>query len=234
MLIVPRPVKRAGRGAEDGVEGRTRRRVFPLPGVNDVAAAGLTFDPAAVFHFASPARSSSAAAVRHHRGHLGLPEHGLADQHVVWVGVATGGQMCPPRQVPADEVEPLEQSAGEGVARIAPRLGKKWRRKTLSVLVLEVRHVIDGQRKGFHSRRRTAMRPLHIDDHVRLVQDIPESFLSRGEVGIVRSTWFSPATAYEVEFQQIGSDYQTRVLVRPEQVRLEELEGEDEPSNSLH
>ena len=77
------------------------------------------------------------------------------------------------------------------------------------------------------------MRPLHIDDHVRLIQDIPELFLSRGEVGIVRSTWFEPATAYEVEFHQIGSDYQTRVLVRPEQVRLEELE-EGEPSDVVH
>lgn len=78
------------------------------------------------------------------------------------------------------------------------------------------------------------MRALHVDDHVRLIQDIPELFLSRGEVGIVRSTWFDPQTAYEVEFHQIGSDYQTRVLVRPEQVRLEEREQVDDMDDSAH
>lgn len=66
------------------------------------------------------------------------------------------------------------------------------------------------------------MRTPHIDDFVRLTQDIPELSLNRGEVGVVRSTWFSPSTAYEVEFHQIGHDIQTRALLLPEQVQIEE------------
>ncbi len=49
----------------------------------------------------------------------------------------------------------------------------------------------------------------HVDDFVRLTRDIPELSLNCGEVGVVRSTWFSPSVAYEVEFHQIGHDYQT-------------------------
>ena len=66
------------------------------------------------------------------------------------------------------------------------------------------------------------MRRPSVDDFVRLTQDIPELSLMRGELGVVRSTWFAPSTAYEVEFSQIGHDYQTRTLLRPEQVQLEE------------
>ncbi len=62
----------------------------------------------------------------------------------------------------------------------------------------------------------------HVDDFVRLTQDIPEFALRSGALGVVRSTWFAPAIAYEVEFHQIGHDYQTRCLLRPEQVSVEE------------
>jgi hypothetical protein len=65
------------------------------------------------------------------------------------------------------------------------------------------------------------MRQPAIDDHVRLTQDIPELWLTKGERGVVRSTWFAPSIAYEVEFQ-IGLDCHTRVLVRPEQLQVEE------------
>jgi hypothetical protein len=41
-------------------------------------------------------------------------------------------------------------------------------------------------------------------------------------VGVVRSTWFSPSVAYEVEFHKIGHDYQCRALLMPEQVEVEE------------
>ena len=70
------------------------------------------------------------------------------------------------------------------------------------------------------------MRQPHIDDFVRLTQDIPELSLNRGAVGVVRSTWFAPSVAYEVEFHQIGCDYQVgcRCLLRPEQV---EVAGDD-------
>ena len=64
-------------------------------------------------------------------------------------------------------------------------------------------------------------RPL-VDDFVRLTQDIPELSLNRGQVGVVRSTWFAPSMAYEVEFHKIGHDYQTRALLMPEQVEVEE------------
>jgi hypothetical protein len=46
------------------------------------------------------------------------------------------------------------------------------------------------------------MKEPRVDKHVRLKQDIPELDLHRGEVGTVCSTWFAPATAYEVEFEK--------------------------------
>jgi hypothetical protein len=67
-----------------------------------------------------------------------------------------------------------------------------------------------------------AMRSPHVDDYVRLLADIPELALSRGEIGVVRSTWFAPSVAYEVEFHQIGHDYQTRALLLPEQLEVED------------
>jgi hypothetical protein len=62
----------------------------------------------------------------------------------------------------------------------------------------------------------------HVDDFVRLTRDIPELSLNRGEIGVVRSTWFAPSVAYEVEFHQIGHDYQTRALLLAEQLAVEE------------
>jgi hypothetical protein len=66
------------------------------------------------------------------------------------------------------------------------------------------------------------MRQPHVDDFVRLTRDIPELSLHRGEVGVVRSTWFAPTMAYEVEFHPIGLDHQTRALVLAEQLEIEE------------
>src|SRR5215212_7997864 len=66
------------------------------------------------------------------------------------------------------------------------------------------------------------MRQPHIDDFVRLTQAIPELALPRGAVGVVRSTWFAPSVAYEVEFHKIGHDYQCRALLMAEQVQVEE------------
>lgn len=66
------------------------------------------------------------------------------------------------------------------------------------------------------------MRQPHVDDFVRLTQDIPELSLHRGEVGVVRSTWFAPSMAYEVEFHPIGLDHQTRALLLAEQVQVED------------
>ena len=66
------------------------------------------------------------------------------------------------------------------------------------------------------------MRQPHVDDFVRLTQDIPELALIRGEVGVVRSTWFAPTVAYEVEFHHTGLDRATRALLLAEQVQVEE------------
>ncbi|HWB55057.1 MAG TPA: DUF4926 domain-containing protein [Tepidisphaeraceae bacterium] len=66
------------------------------------------------------------------------------------------------------------------------------------------------------------MRTPHIDDHVRLIEDIPELSLSRGEVGVVKSTWFAPTVAYEVEFHQVGLAYETRALLLEQQLTLDE------------
>ncbi len=67
------------------------------------------------------------------------------------------------------------------------------------------------------------MRQPRIDDYVRLISDIPELCLHRGDVGVVRSTWFAPTTAYEVEFHPVGIDTsQTRALLLAEQVQVED------------
>jgi hypothetical protein len=66
------------------------------------------------------------------------------------------------------------------------------------------------------------MRMPHVNDAVRLTQDVPRLDLRRGEVGVVRSTWFSPAVVYEVEFHTIGCDLDTRALLSAEQVEVED------------
>lgn len=63
------------------------------------------------------------------------------------------------------------------------------------------------------------MRSPHIDDVVCLNQDIPELELFRGQKGIVRSTWFAPTVAYEVEFNSEGG---RRALLMERQVTVEE------------
>lgn len=66
------------------------------------------------------------------------------------------------------------------------------------------------------------MRQPCIDDYVRLVKDIPELGLNRNEIGIVRSTWFAPSIAYEVEFHPVGQPHQTRALLLAEQVTVQD------------
>lgn len=66
------------------------------------------------------------------------------------------------------------------------------------------------------------MRKPHVDDFVRLTQDLPELALHRGEVGVVRSTWFAPSMAYEVEFHPAGINGEARALLLAEQVQVEE------------
>ena len=65
------------------------------------------------------------------------------------------------------------------------------------------------------------MRQPHVDDFVRLTCDIPDLSLHRGQIGVVRSTWCEPLTAYEVEFN-VGLTDETRALVMGEQLQVEE------------
>jgi hypothetical protein len=57
------------------------------------------------------------------------------------------------------------------------------------------------------------MTEIQIDEQVQLTQDIPELGLRRGEMGRVCSTWFGPATVYEVEFQREMPDGSIRALL---------------------
>ena len=66
------------------------------------------------------------------------------------------------------------------------------------------------------------MRLPHVDDVVRLTQDLPEKRLQRGDVGIVCATWFAPMQAYEVEFAPPGLDGQTRAILLAEQLQVED------------
>ena len=62
------------------------------------------------------------------------------------------------------------------------------------------------------------MREMHVDDRVQLNHDIPELGLHYGEVGLVCSTWFSPDTAYEVEFQLKEQECPIHALLMPNQL----------------
>ncbi len=73
------------------------------------------------------------------------------------------------------------------------------------------------------------MRKPNVDDYVRLVQDIPELSLHRGELGVVRSTWFAPTIAFEVEFHPTGLDHETRALLLAEQVAVDEVGTFEKP-----
>jgi hypothetical protein len=72
-----------------------------------------------------------------------------------------------------------------------------------------------------------AMMLPRIDGPVRLKQDIPDLGLLRGDVGLVRSTWFNPNTAYEIEFQPGKSTSVVRTLLGLHQI-------EEAPAGSSH
>ena len=57
------------------------------------------------------------------------------------------------------------------------------------------------------------------EDRVRLMQDVPELGLHRGDVGLVCSAWFEPSTAFEVEFQPHAVGCRVRALLMPNQIR---------------
>ena len=57
-----------------------------------------------------------------------------------------------------------------------------------------------------------------IDSRVRLLQPIPDLDLHPGDIGTVRSTWFTPAVVYEVEFPGCGCSCGVRSLLQAEQI----------------
>ena len=65
------------------------------------------------------------------------------------------------------------------------------------------------------------MTEIQIDERVELMQDIPELGLRRGEIGLVCSMWFRPATAYEVEFRRKVSQCGVRALLMRGQIKDE-------------
>ncbi|GIW77479.1 MAG: hypothetical protein KatS3mg104_2542 [Phycisphaerae bacterium] len=79
------------------------------------------------------------------------------------------------------------------------------------------------------------MRIPQVNDHVRLVRDIPELSLNRGDVGIVRSHWCAPELAFEVEFRLHDTNEVTRALLMSDQIIVEEngsdlVERSDQPA----
>jgi Domain of unknown function (DUF4926) len=57
-----------------------------------------------------------------------------------------------------------------------------------------------------------------VDDRVRLIHDIPDLLLHRGDEGVVTSVWFAPEYAYEVEFRGNGGKFPVRKVCQAEQV----------------
>ncbi len=66
------------------------------------------------------------------------------------------------------------------------------------------------------------MKAPSVNDYVRLIHDIPELALFRGEIGVVRSQWCAPEIAYEVEFHALGLDEATRALLMSDQIVVED------------
>lgn len=64
------------------------------------------------------------------------------------------------------------------------------------------------------------MTTIELCNMVRLLTDVPTLWLRRGEVGVVRSLWFSPIAAYEVEFHPNDQSSGIRALLFPEQLEV--------------
>jgi hypothetical protein len=61
--------------------------------------------------------------------------------------------------------------------------------------------------------------PARTGEIVRLMQDLPELGLHRGDVGQLCSTWFHPNTAFEVEFDPRPAGSRVRALLMPHQIQ---------------
>jgi hypothetical protein len=63
------------------------------------------------------------------------------------------------------------------------------------------------------------MAEIKAEERVRLLQDLPDLGLHRGDTGVVCSTWFDPSTAFEVEFQPDPPGQRVRALLMPNQIQ---------------
>ena len=63
------------------------------------------------------------------------------------------------------------------------------------------------------------VRQIMSNDEVRLLRDVPELELREGEVGVVRSSWYVPVVAFEVEFARHSRRHAARVLLPKEYVQ---------------
>ena len=56
------------------------------------------------------------------------------------------------------------------------------------------------------------MTSVQVNAEVRLIHDVPTLWLNRGDMGVVRSIWMSPASCYEVEFCKPGQSSMRALL----------------------
>ena len=67
----------------------------------------------------------------------------------------------------------------------------------------------------------------HVDDRVRLLDGVPNTALSRGQVGVVCSTWSGTSSpVFEVEFHSDDDHEVSRRLLTIEQIAV------DDPTDS--
>ena len=68
---------------------------------------------------------------------------------------------------------------------------------------------------------------IHVEDHVRLMKNVPELMLHRGDVGVVCSIWHAASSAFEVEFPSTESKFGIRTVLCEDEVAKDEG---DEPT----
>jgi hypothetical protein len=74
-----------------------------------------------------------------------------------------------------------------------------------------------------------------VDRFVRLIRDISELGLTRGQVGAVKAVWFEPFAAFEVEFRCHGDNVAKRALLLTDSIHVVEAasrssSGDHEPT----
>jgi hypothetical protein len=62
--------------------------------------------------------------------------------------------------------------------------------------------------------------PVKVHDVVRLTKGVPTLWLQCGEVGVIRSVWFTNPSFYEVQFRPSGHSCAMCALLRAEQLEV--------------